>query len=391
MNLTLNRRGFLQHLGLAAAGLGVARLPGTGWAAFSRSGQLPRSAPEAQGVASAGLLEFLETVDRVRLNLHSLMVLRHGQVVAEGWWAPYASGLKHTLYSLSKSFTSTAVGLAVAEGRLRVDDKVVSFFPKAVPATVSDNLAAMRVKDLLMMGAGHAGDSLLDGRFVPPGQDWIATVLGRPVPHVPGTHFAYNNGATFLLSAIVQQLTGQTVHEYLKPRLFQPLGIAGTDWEQNAQGINNGAWGLRVKTEDIAKLGQLYLQKGQWRGQQILYEAWVNEATQAQISNAPAGDPAKAAVSDWAQGYGYQFWRCRHGVYRGDGAFGQFCIVLPAEDAVIAITAETNDLQGVLNAVWQHLLPALRGEGLTRDGQHRRQLQRQLAALTLPIPAGRSS
>ncbi|MGD0094576.1 MAG: serine hydrolase [Planctomycetota bacterium] len=353
------------------------------------SQSFPRSVPELQGVSSAGVLNFVNAVETGKMNLHSLMLVRHGQVVAEGWWAPYAHDLKHTLYSLSKSFTSTAVGIAADEGRLGLDDKVVSFFPQDVPATVSPNLAAMRVKDLLMMGTGHKTCSLFGSaiRILPEG-NWVQAVLSRPVAFEPGTHFVYNSGATFMLSAIVQKATGQTLLEYLNPRLFRPLGIEDAEWELNPQGFNTGAWGLCVTTEDIAKLGQLYLQNGMWRGQRILSENWVREATKAQIQNASGKDPAKDAASDWAQGYGYQFWRCRNAAFRGDGAFGQYCLVLPKQDAVLAITAETNDLQAVLNAVWEHLLTAMQADPLPSDSKASAQLKDKLASLSLPFPAG---
>jgi CubicO group peptidase (beta-lactamase class C family) len=390
--MNMNRRLFIQRVGLGAAAFSAAGLlPAPAWAAFERSKALRRSDPEAQGVASGGILDFVNAVESAKLNVHSLMVVRHGSVVAGGWGAPYSAQGKHSLYSLSKSFTSTAVGLAVSEGRLHLDDKVISFFPDDVPAVISPNLAAMRVKDLLMMGSGHAECALLNAHVSITTRNWVKAVLAQPVVFTPGTHFVYNNGATFLLSAIVQKVTGQTVFEYLTPRLFWPLGIEGADWELNPAGINNGAWGLRVRTEDIAKLGQLYLQKGDWNGKQILPESWVDEATHKQIENAAPGDLSARENSEWAQGYCYQFWRCRHDAFRGDGAYGQFCLVLPNEDAVIALTSETNDLQGILNQVWKHLLPAIQGVGLTNDGKAQAALKHKLASLTLPFPAGQTT
>jgi CubicO group peptidase (beta-lactamase class C family) len=390
--MNMNRRQFIQNIGFGAAALSAAGLlPSNVWAARGYSKALRRSEPEAQGVASAGILDFINAVESARLNLHSYMVVRHGCVVAGGWWAPYAPDRKHSLYSLSKSYTSTAVGLAVSEGRLRLEDKVISFFPDDLPSQVSPNLAAMRVKDLLMMGSGHAGCALFNPNVSLDTRNWVKAVLAQPVVFTPGTHFVYNNGATFLLSAIVQKVTGLTVFEYLTPRLFGPLGIEGVDWELNPAGINNGAWGLRVHTEDIAKLGQLYLQKGVWNGKQILPESWVDQATSKQIENAAPGDQAARENSDWAQGYGFQFWRCRNDAFRGDGAYGQYCIVLPGQDAVIAITSETNDMQSILNQVWKHLLPALHGEGVTNDGKALAALKHKQTSLMLPFPAGQSA
>ena len=207
-------------------------------------------------------------------DLHSFMLLRHGQVVARGWWSPYAAQRPHMLFSLSKSFTSTAVGLAVAEGRLTVDDPVLSFFPEDAPAKVSPNLAAMRVRDLLSMSTGHAKDATGRATHKKEG-NWVKGFLSLPVRYAPGTHFVYNSAATYMLSAIVQKLTGMTLLDYLRPRLFEPLGIDNPTWESCPRGINTGGWGLSVRTEDIARFGQLYLQKGVWKGQRILPEAWV--------------------------------------------------------------------------------------------------------------------
>ncbi|MFD2934327.1 serine hydrolase domain-containing protein [Spirosoma flavum] len=379
--MNLNRRDFLQQLGFGAAGLAIATtLPTTGWTLPTKSGKLPRSLPETQGVAPGGLLDFVNTIEAEKLNVHSVMVLRHGQVVAEGWWAPYAPQLKHTLYSLSKSFTSSAVGMAVAEKRLTVEDKVVSFFPKDVPATISKNLAAMRVKDLLTMSTGHDKDTTPALRG---GADtnWIKSFLAQPVEHEPGTFFVYNSGATYMLSAIVQKLVGQPIIEYLKPRLFGPLGIEGEDWEVDPNGINTGGWGLRLRTEDIAKFGQLYLQKGIWNGKRLISEAWIADATRMEVQS--KGGKGDASVNDWIQGYGYQFWRCRNDAYRGDGAFGQYCIVLPKEDAVVAITSESGNMQGILDAVWNHILPALRGTGLPSEKIKQAALTQKLTTLAL--------
>ncbi len=386
----LNRRHFLRQLGFGALGLSVAT---TGWAntdqtleghlAPARTLKLPRSIPTAQGVMPNGLLDFTTAIEKANLNVHSVMVVRHGQVVGEGWWAPYAPQLKHTLYSLSKAFTSTAVGLAVAEGRLTVEDKVVSFFRDQLPETVSENLAAMRVKDLLTMSTGHDKEPTPDMR-ANGNTNWIKVFLAAPVQHKPGTHFVYNSGATYMLSAIVQKLTGQPLITYLTPRLFGPLGIEGADWEVDPNGINTGGWGLRLHTEDIAKFGQLYLQKGMWNGKRLLPEAWVDEATRSHVQS--VGGKRKAEENDWLQGYGYQFWRCRHDAYRGDGAMGQYCIVLPKEDAVVAITSETGDMQAVMDAVWDHILPAFKPTSLPADAAATALLNRKLSSLALTYP-----
>jgi CubicO group peptidase (beta-lactamase class C family) len=344
-------------------------------AAPSFGADLPRSTPEAQGVSSRGVLAFVEAADQKIDSLHSVMIVRHGHVVAAGWWAPYAAETPHMLFSLSKSFTSTAVGLAAAEGKLSVDDPVLKFFPDEAPADPGNNLKAMRLSDLLRMSTGHQTEPPRK-----PTESWAKTFLAHPVPFKPGTHFLYNTSGTYMLSAAVQKATGQTVLDYLKPRLFDPLGIENPTWEKSPQGVSTGGYGLSVRTEDIAKFGQLYLQKGQWNGKQLVPAAWVAGATARQTSN---GSNPK---SDWDQGYGYQFWRCRHGAYRGDGAFGQYCVVLPEQDAVIAITAGVRDLQAVLDLVWDKLLPAFGPSALPSDEETGKKLAATLKGLSLRVP-----
>jgi len=337
---------------------------------------LPRSAPEAQGVSSSGLVQLVEALDQID-QMNSLMIVRHGKVIAEGWWTPYNPESTHELYSLSKSFTSTAVGLAVAEGKLSVDDEVLRFFPDDAPSEPGANLKAMRVRDLLCMSTGHQDEPSAAPDKVSP-----KSFLAQAVPHKPGTHFKYNTAATFMQSAIVQKVTGQTVLDYLRPRLFEPLGIEGATWAANFEGISLGGYGLKVRTEDIAKFGQLYLQRGKWNGQQLLSAAWVEQATAKQTSN------GSSPKSDWDQGYGYQFWRCRHGAYRGDGAFGQYCIVLPEQDAVVAITSGVKDMQAVMNLVWDKLLPAFADRPLPADSGAAARLESRLKALSVRFPEG---
>ncbi|HMD61056.1 MAG TPA: serine hydrolase, partial [Opitutaceae bacterium] len=342
---------------------------------------LPRSTPEEQGIPASALLGFVQGAEQRVDALHSFMLVRHGHVVAEGWWAPYAAEEPHSLYSLSKSFTSTAVGLAVSDGRLSLDDPVLKFFPGQAPANPGKNLGSMRVRDLLRMCTGQREEDLKGFPFHSQ-MDLVRVFLELPVPDKPGTHFVYNTAATFMLSAIVQKVTGQTVLDYLRPRLFDPLGISNPTWESSAQGISIGGFGLSLRTEDIARFGQLYLQRGQWRGRQLVPAGWVDAATSLQASN--GSNPE----SDWDQGYCYQFWRCRHGFYRGDGAFGQYCIVMPEFDAVVAITAATKDLQSVLNAVWDRITPAFENKALPADAESDRRLAEKLSSLSLPAQAG---
>jgi CubicO group peptidase (beta-lactamase class C family) len=346
---------------------------------------LPRTSPEQQGVASSTILEFVQALESQIHELHSFMLLRHGSIIAEGWWSPYGRDYPHMIFSLSKSFTSTAVGLALTEGHFSIDDLVLSFFPDETPAEVNDFLAAMSVRHLLSMSTGHADDTWAYMVNRPDG-NWIKGFFEVPVRHAPGAHFLYNTGATYMLSAIVQKTTGMKLIDYLLPRLFEPLGIQNATWEESPQGINLGGIGLSIKTEDIARFGQLYLQKGMWQGEQLLPEAWVTQATAFQIAN---GDEAQ---SDWTQGYGYQFWHCRHGAYRGDGVFGQYCIVMPEQDAVLAITGgiDVFDMQQPLNLVWDLLLPAMHPSAIPAATDHDT-LAKKLSSLHLPPVQGQTA
>jgi len=346
---------------------------------------LPRSKPETEGVSSDGIVQFLDATAKSKTEFHSFMLLRHGKVIAEGWWDPYRADLKHTLYSCSKSFTATAIGFSVEEKKLSLDDKVISFFPSDVPDTIGQFLSNLTVKDVLIMADGQEPDPT--GPVCTKYTNWIRGFLATPIVHEPGTVFLYNSLGTYMLSAIVQKVTGQRTIDYLKPRLFDPLGITGMDWEMDLQGVNTGGWGLRLKTEDMAKFAQLFLQKGKWNGKQILPASWVEEASTKKILQSPDVPQSKRDSSDWLQGYCYQMWRCRHNAFRGDGAFGQFMLVMPEQDAVLAITAESSDLQGELDLVWQYLLPAFKGEKLPVDDAAFARLDEKIKTLALPSPS----
>jgi CubicO group peptidase (beta-lactamase class C family) len=334
---------------------------------------LPRSTPEAQGVSTKSVSAFVEAVDKIN-TLHSFMIVRHGHVIAEGWWKPEAADKAHVLWSLSKSFNSTAVGMAIAEGKLGLDDPVLKFFPAEAPAEPPENLKAMKVRHLLSMSCGHDTELKIVNNA-----PTVKEFLAHPVPHQPGTHFQYNTPGSYVLSAIVTKTTGQTSLEYLKSRLFEPLGIENAKWDASPEGNSLGGYGLYLCTEDIAKFGQLYLQKGKWNGKQLLPESWVEQATSKQVPNDQEGH-AKIGI-DWTQGYGFQFWRCTHNAFRGDGRAGQLCVVIPEKDMVVAITADTNSFQTEMNAIWDILHPACRAEALPTDAAAQEKLKQQVAGL----------
>jgi CubicO group peptidase (beta-lactamase class C family) len=344
---------------------------------------LPRSTPEAEGLSSSGVLALVEALaDGSAGEIHSLMLLRHGKVVAEGWWAPYAPEDVHVLYSATKSFNSTAVGFAVQEGLLGIDDPLLGHFSDLAPAAPDPMMAAMRVRDLLTMSTGHETDPLDLLRQRSDGQ-WTRGFLATDVPRQPGSYFLYNSAAAYVLGALVQRVTEQSVEEYLTPRLFEPLGITQRVWGKSAEGVNLADGGLALRTEDLAKFGQLYLQGGVWNGEQVVPAEWAAAATTSEISTGNNDN-------NWGYGYGYQFWRSQVG-YRADGSLGQFSFVLPDQDIVLAVTSGTNDSAGVMDRVWQYLLPAVLGDAQPENAAALTALRTRLSSLALPVPSGAAS
>ena len=323
---------------------------------------LPRAeTPDSVAKAMDG---FFEQATADSMDIHSVMIVRDGSVIYSRWQSEGVDTVPHVLHSVSKTFTATAVGLAIADGKLALTDKVIDFFPDKLPTDVSDHLKAMTVRDLLTMTCGHDEEPSFRGT---PDAEWVQAFLAHPVVHEPGTFYLYNSLGTYMLSAIVQKVTGEKVVDYLDTRLFQPLHIEKPKCEESPQGINCGGWGLYLKTEDLAKMGQLLLQKGEWNGKQLIPAEWVAEMSKKQVESINPGTRMEDAAakgmtpetSDWMQGYGYQMWRCRPGCFRADGARGQYIIVVPDKNAVIAITSDNGDLQGELNLVWERILPVL--------------------------------
>ena len=341
-----------------------------------------RSTPEAEGVKSEGILKFIESVETCNMELHSFMLLRHGKVVTEGWWNPYQPDMRHIMYSVSKTYTSTAVGFAIAEKRLSLDDKVISFFPEYSECPINSFVKSLTVRNLLNMSAGEEPFTDFRLRDV----DWIKAFLCANQDPLKVNKFTYNSYAAYMMSAILQRVTGSTLLDYLQPRLFDPLQMKDVASEQSPAGIVCGGWGMSIRTADMAKLGQLYLQKGKWDGRQLLPASWIEEAAKAQIENGTSLIDAEKAKSDWAQGYGYYVWRCQHNAYRADGSYGQCIIVMPDQDAVLAITANVNNMQKELQQVWENILPAFASNKLPENRKAYNALTQKLKTLELPSP-----
>lgn len=354
--------------------------------------------PEELGIPSGAISAMIDAWEKTG-GVHSFMLLRHGKIAAEGWWKPYSPEKPHMLFSLSKSFTAIAAAFAENEGLLDLDSPVLSFFPEFndILHSPCENIKKTRVRHLLSMCTGH----IPNADFIFEYEDCIAAFLTSKPETAPGSRFSYNTGATYMVSAIISKITGMKMNDYLKPRLFIPLGIKDVYWEECARGISYGGFGLNLKTEDIAKFGQFLLNRGMWNGVQLLPAESVDRATMKHINNSgntkyPCLDdigtedlPDADKKNDWAQGYGRQFWRCTpEGVYRGDGAFGQLCVVMPQYDAVLAVTAGAGDMQTELNAVWDNLLPAFASGPLPSDNTAYERLRLKLNSLTIPLPGG---
>jgi CubicO group peptidase (beta-lactamase class C family) len=333
-------------------------------------------------VDAHGIGRFVDAVEGSSAqSLHSLMIVRHGCVVAAAWWEPYAADRRQLLYSLSKSFTATALGVALGQGLVCLDDPVLAYFPEW-DSEVDARVGRILVRHVASMASGHTEDMWL-AALTADSADPVRGFLHLPPAREPGSVFAYNQPATHTLATILQRATGQTLTQYLHQHVLGPLGAEDVNWVQYPAGQDIGFTGLHATTATVALLGQLYLQRGRWHDQQLLSQQWVAEATSGRVPTSPRVDLTEGAPRpDWEQGYGYQFWVSRHG-YRGDGAYGQFCLVLPDQDAVVAITSESLDTQELLGAAWEHLLPAF-SPTHPLDGAADRQLADRLSSLAVP-------
>jgi CubicO group peptidase (beta-lactamase class C family) len=348
---------------------------------------LPRSAPAASEVSSPAVSALLDRLEEKSIECHSLMVVRHGHVVAEGWWAPYSADRPHLLYSLTKSFTSIAVGLAIADGLLSLDDRVADVLPDHVPAGISEQGRRISVHHLLTMTAGHATDSLAEAWQLEPG-DLVKGFLRLPFAAAEGTRHAYDNSAAFILARMVERVAGCGLAEFLDERLFAPMGIDDAEWDRVGSGAAFGFHGLHLRTEAVAAFGELLLRGGLWGGRQLVPREWVELATGRHIDSRHYAEGADRA--DFLCGYGYQFWISRHG-FHGNGAFGQHCVVVPSHDLVVVLTSaqqEVQQAQDVLDAIWECLLPGIGHPGSTRDDEILTDRLRGLALSPVPGSVG---
>lgn len=333
---------------------------------------LKRAAASSCGVDGTGLAKMYEELGRH--DVHSVMITRDNYVIAEGWWKPYRREYNHIQYSVSKSFVGTAIGFAVTEGLLSVEDKILDILDGILPSEPCSNMKKLTVRHVLTMSTGHKDER----NIFHDGESWIYSLLSSYIDEEPGKEFRYISSSTYILSAVIRRLTGQNVLEYLRPRLFEPMGFSKDIWwETSPEGLNTGFNGLNATAEDITKLALLYLNHGRWEGKQLLSEEWVYQASSLQIENADNSKNQKLGCrqgfgtfsEDWKSGYGYLFWHCRpKGAYRGDGIYGQMCIIMPEQRMTVAVAAGCREPGEILDVIWKYLLPAVDNDTYGKEG-----------------------
>jgi len=354
----------------------------TASAQFKFDDRLERSTPEAQGVSSEALLEFFDAIQERGYDIHGIMVLRHNKVIAEHWWAPYAPEYKHSMYSSTKTYTAAAIGFAVQEGLVKVSDRVVDIFPDLVPENHSPELERLTVKHLLSMTAGHR-----EARYTGAGDDLVRSFMSMDYSHEPGTFFVYNVTCSHMLSQIITRVTGESTYDYLKPRLFEPLGLSeDLFWEMDLSGRNLGNGGMHSRTSDMAKFGTFLKDGGKWNGKQLLDPQYVADMKTPwiyQTSDKPEKD-------DGTSGYGYQTWLGGHNSYRAIGASNQVILVVPDADVVVAAQSSIRDEYG-FNALVYKLCDTMSDKKLKANKTIDIAAALKDRAIALPFPAGDDS
>ena len=357
-------------LWLLAASLSV------GMPAMAQTNELPRSTPEEQGVPSKALTALFDSLHALPLtDMHAVVVMRHGKVIGEMYPQPFAPEYRHTMYSCSKTFVGVAVGLAIADNRLRVEDRVATFFPELLPENVSPELASMTVRHLLMMSSGVKPDWNMRSR----GTEWIRTFLSKPVVK-PG-EYAYDSMVSYMLAAIVQKVTGKKLTEYLQERVFSYMNVTEWAWEESPEGVNTGGWGVHMQPESLAKFGQLILDEGRWEGKQLVPAEWIREMCKKQQETG-------------REVYGYHIWHCggHDGAVRADGALGQYVISILDKDMVVVMTEATlGNGRDQRRLIWDVLLPHIQDEPLPANKKDYQALMKKQASYKLPEVKGKAA
>ena len=344
--------------------------------------RLPRAVAGQSGVDPRGMSAFLDYVRENNIHMNSIMVVRHGAVAYEGYWAPYRADLPHALHSVTKGLVSTAFGLLIAEGRVTLDSKVISFFPDYEIKTAG-NWDTLAIRHLLSMTCGHdRAYPFLDR------EDYQTAFFDHPLTYEPGTFFCYTNLCFYTLCNILKRITGKNLQEYLQETLFDKMGVHSFTCGTSPTGISHGASLGFLTTEDMAKVGLLYLNQGKWGNEQLLPAEWVAQASAIQIADTYDCDYPDSP--DGTRGYGFALWRCtQNRAYRFWGIFGQHILVLPEQDAVIVTTGAHAETNGILGGIWKYLLPAMTDD--VQDAEQTAAVHRRLNSLEVPRNQGNAT
>lgn len=334
---------------------------------------LPASSPESLGIASSTILNFLERVDEEQICMHGFLLLRKGQIAAEGYWAPYSRDSMHRMYSVSKSFVSLAVGLMIDEGKLRLDDKVVKFFSDKAPETIHPYLAQSTVRDLLMMATPHSTNS-----YTRNDSDWAATFFNKKPSHPPGTIFSYDTAATVILNTIVERISGVPFLEYMRGRILDPVGFSKDAWcIKTPEGTSWGGSGVICKLRDMAKLAYLCMNKGRWNGVSLISDEYISQAVFKQIDNSISG----------SLGYGYQIWMHKDNGFAFRGMGSQFAFCFPDKDFLFACISDTqgsaHEDTGIEDCFHEEIFQNIKDHPLSCDDEISAKLEEKIRTLRI--------
>jgi len=315
------------------------------------------SSPERLGIPSSAVLQFMERIHGEQTCMHGFLLLRHGQIAAEGYWAPYSETSMHRMYSVSKSFVSLAIGLLIDEGKITLHDRVVTFLGDKSPQTIHPYLAQATVRDLLMMASPH-----IKTAYTRYDTDWAAAFFNRKPSHIPGTIFSYDTSATVILSTIVERISGLPFLLYMRERLLDPIGFSQDAWcIKTPEGTSWGGSGVICTLRDMAKLAYVCMNKGRFHDRQLISESYIREATSKQIDNSISGN----------QGYGYQIWMEQNNGFSFRGLGSQLAYCFPDMDLIFACTADTQGSQyaevNIVHAFREEILSAIQESPLPND------------------------
>jgi len=342
---------------------------------------LSPASPESEGVPAEAIISFMDELKQHNLNMHSFMLIRNGKMLSECYWPLFSADKKHRMYSVSKSFTSAAIGLMIDEGRISLDDKVADFFPEYIPEDPHPFILKATVRHLLMMATFNESTSYNQFDL-----DWVATFFQDPRrKHEPGTRFSYDTAATVVLCAIVEKLNGKPILEYMRP-VFVEIGISEDIWcIKSPDGRSWTGSGIMCTTRDLARFALLCLNKGEWNGKQLISREYMKAATSSQIDN--HGQPG----SEFSFGYGYQFWCLREGGFACYGMGGQLALCLPDKNLVMVTTADNqaiaNGIEPIIEAFFR-LAGKIANTSLPENKEAQKVLADKIANVSTPLPVG---